>query len=90
MKEILTKIEMQSCQQLLILPYHYSFYPLAFSQISEEYHPEDISKINGIPFVEIVWFKMSATDSLDHTPNQLSYLMIYMSYKYDVNIYIMF
>ena len=43
--------------------------------------------------MEIVWFKMSASDGLDHTPNQPSYLMIYMSYEYDVNvvnIYIMF
>ena len=33
---------------------------------------------------------MSASDGLDHTPNMSSYLMNYMSYKYDVNIYIMF
>ena len=58
--------------------------------ISEECDPEDISKIPGIPFVEIVWVKMSASDDLDHTPNQSSYLMNHMSYKYDVNIYIMF
>ena len=34
--------------------------------ISEECDPEDISKIPGIPFVEIVWFNMSASDGLDH------------------------
>ena len=44
--------------------------------ISEECDPEDILKIPGIPFVETVWFKMSASDSLDHTPNQPSYLNV--------------
>ena len=65
---------MQSCQQFLILLYHY----LAtwIFEISEECHPEDISKIPVIPFVEIIWFKMSASDGLDHTPNQPSYLNV--------------
>ena len=45
-------------------------------EISEECHPEDISKIPVIPFVEIMWFKMSTSDGLDHTPNQPSYLNV--------------
>ena len=75
---------MQSCQQLLILPYHYSFF-LIFT-ISQECDPEDISKIPGILLVEIVQLQMSANDCPYPIPNQPSYLMNYMFHKHDISI----
>ena len=89
MKEILTKMKMQICQQLLILLYQYSFQSLESSQLIKNVMLKTYPKSRGIPFVEIVWFMMSANDGLDHTSDQPSSLMNYMPHKYDINIYSM-
>ena len=67
MKEILTKNKNAKLPTIT----HFALSLLILASwiftISEEYDPEDISKIPGIPFVEILRFKMSASDGLDHT-----------------------